>query len=202
MKRWMVVAILVVTLTASLVGVALAQGTTPPAATEPCPYGQTPNAMPWGGGMRGSAGMMGGGMRGSADMMGRGMPEWAGMDDAAQKLLGMTEEQIQAERLAGKSLVEIAKAKSVSEDALVKAILDEHKASLAKSVADGKLTQAQADTMTTRMQEQVKLMVERAGVGGPMWQTQPGQPQGQSATPMQRGGRGGMMGGRWNGTTR
>jgi len=146
--------------------------------------------MPWGGGMRGGS-----------SMMGRGMPDWAGMDDAAEKLLGMTAEQIQAERLAGKSLVEIAKAKGVSEDALIKAILDEHKASLAKLVADGKLTQAQADLMTTRMQEQVKLMVERAGTG-PMWQTQPGQSQGQGVAPMQRGGRGGMMGGRWNGTTR
>jgi hypothetical protein len=197
----MLVAILVVALAAALAGTALAQGTTPPAATEPCPCGQTTGTMLWGGGMRGSADMMGGGMRGSAGTMGRGMPDWAGMDDAAQKLLGMTEEQIQAERLAGKSLVEIAKAKGVNEDALVQAILDGHKASLAKLVADGKLTQAQADAMTSRMPEQVKLMVERAGVG-PMWQTQPGQSQEQGVAPMPRGGRGGMMGGRWNGTTR
>jgi hypothetical protein len=201
MKRWFVVGILVLVLAAALVGTALAQGTTPPAATDTCPCGQTPGTMPWGGGMRGSADMMGGGMRGSAGMMGRGMPDWAGMDDAAQKLLGMTAEQIQAERLAGKSLVEIAKAKGVKEDALIQAILDSHKASLAKLVADGKLTQAQADAMATRMQEQVKLMVERAGAG-PMWRTQPGQPQEQGVAPMQRGGRGGMMGGRWNGTTR
>ncbi len=201
MKRWMLVAILVVALAAALVGTALAQGTTPPAATEPCPCGQTTGTMPWGGGMRGGTDMMGGGMRGSAGMMSGGMPDWAGMDDAAQKLLGMTAEQLQAERQAGKSLAEIATAKGVSEDALIQAILDSHKASLAKLVADGKLTQAQADAMTTRMPEQVKLMVKRAG-SGPMWQTQPGQSQEQGVAPMPRGGRGGMMGGRWNGTTR
>jgi hypothetical protein len=79
----------------------------------------------------------------------------------------------------------------VSKDALVKAILDEHKADLAKLVADGKMTQAQADTMVNRMQEQVKLMVERTGTG-PMWQNQPGQGQGQNSAPMmpRQGGQG------------
>jgi hypothetical protein len=128
--------------------------------------------MPWGGGMRG------GDARG-----GRGMPEWAGMDDAAEKVLGMTQAEIQAQRLAGKSLAGLAQAKGVSQDALIKAILDEHKVDLAKLVADGKLTQAQADAMVNRMQEQVKLMVERAGTG-PMWRNQPGQGQGQNGAPM------------------
>ena len=62
----------------------------------------------------------------------------------------------------------------MSKDALIQAILDEHKTDLAKLVADGKMTQAQADAMVSRMQEQVKLMVERTGTG-PMWQNQSGQ---------------------------
>ena len=110
------------------------------------------------------------------------MPEWAGMDDAAEKLLGMTQAEIQAARLAGKSLAELAQAKGVSKDALIQAILDEHKADLGKLVADGKMTQAQADAMVSRMQEQVKLMVERTGTG-PMWQNQPGQGRGQNSAP-------------------
>ena len=125
--------------------------------------------------------MQGGGMRGGDARGGRGMPEWAGMDNAAEKLLGMTEAEIQAARLAGKSLADLAQAKGVSKDALIKAILDEHKADLAKMVDDGKMTEAQADAMISRMQEQVTLMVERTGTG-PMWQNQSGQ--GQNSAPM------------------
>ena len=198
MKRWIVVSILILVLAVTLAGTALAQSGTPPTPNT-CQCGETPGMMMQGGGMRG------GDARGE-----RGMPEWVGMDDAAEKLLGMTEAEIQAARLDGKSLAELAQAKGVSKDALVKAILDEHKADLAKLVADGKMTQAQADAMVSRMQEQVKLMVERTGTG-PMWQNQPGQGQGQNSAPMmqRQGGQrefgrrgGGMMGQRGNGVTR
>jgi hypothetical protein len=134
------------------------------------------------------------------------------MDEAIEKLLGMTHEQIEAERLAGKSLVQIAQAKGVSEQALIAGIMDAKRAELAALVAAGKLTQAQADAMLTRMQEQMTLMVERTGTG-PMWRTQPGQSQpqtqGQNTAPTMRGGgrgsmggRGGMMGSRWNSDVR
>lgn len=186
MKRWLHAGILVLVLTAALAGAALAQDTPPAATTDVCPCGLTIGAMPWGSGPRGG-------------VAGRGMPDWAGADEVVQKLLGMTAEQLQAERLAGKSLVDIASAKGVSEDTLIAAIVESHKATLAQLVADGKLTQAQADAMALRMQEQVKVMVERAGVG-PAWRTQPSQ--GQGVAPMLRGGRGGMMGGRWSGTVR
>jgi hypothetical protein len=202
MKRWIIVALLILVLAVTLAGTALAQTGTPPTA-DTCQCG----------GMSGMM-MQGGGMRGGDARGGRGMPEWAGMDDAAEKLLGMTQAEIQAARLAGKSLVELAQTKGVSKDALIRAILDEHKADLAKLVVDGKMTQAQADAMISRMQEQVKLMVERTGTG-PMWQNQPGQGQGQpnSAPMMQRQGSqggqrefgrrgGGMMGQRGSGVTR
>lgn len=189
MKRWLSIGVLVLVLTAALAGTALAQGATPPAATDVYPCGLTVGATPWGGGVRGG-------------VAGRGMPDWAGADEAVQKLLGMTAEQLQAERLAGKSLVDIAAARGVNEEALIAAIVESHKATLAQLVADGKLTQAQADAMALRMQEQVKVMVERTSVG-PAWRTQPSQPaQGQGVAPMSRGGRGGMMGGRWNGAAR
>jgi len=201
MKRWIVVSILILVLAVTLAGTALAQTGTPPTA-DTCQCGGTPGMM-----------MQGGGMRGGDARGGRGMPEWAGMDDAAEKLLGMTQSDIQAERLAGKSLAELAQAKGVSQDALIKAILDEHKTDLAKLVVDGKMTQAQAEAMLNRMQEQVKLMVERTGTG-PMWQNQPGQGQGQNSAPMmpRQGGQGGqrepgrrgggMMGQRGSGVTR
>ena len=201
MKRWIVVSILILVLAVTLAGTALAQSGTPP-TSDTCQCG----------GMSGMM-MQGGGMRGDDARGGRGMPEWAGMDDAAVKLLGMTQAEIQAARIDGKSLADLAKAKDVSKDALIQAILDEHEADLAKLVADGKMTQAQADAMVNRMQEQVKLMVERTGTG-PMWQNQPGQGQGQSSAPMmqRQGGQGGqrefgrrgggMMGQRGSGVTR
>jgi hypothetical protein len=175
MKRWLAAAAVAALLLMVVAGVALAQSTAP--ATDACPCGQTPDA--GGDGMRG--GMMGGG---------RGMPEWAGMDDAVTELLGITQEALQAERAAGKSLAQIAAARGVSEAALIQAILDEHKADLAGLVADGKLTQAQADAMLARMQEQVKAMVNRTGVGS-MWS----QGQGQTTPPAGMPGRGGMRGG-------
>jgi len=199
MKRWIVVPILILALAVMLAGTALAQTGTPP-TDDTCPCGGMPGTM-----------MQGGGMRGGDVRGGRGMPEWAGMNDAAEKLLGMTAAEIQAARLDGKSLAELAQAKGVSKDALIQAILDEHEADLAKLVADGKMTQAQADAMISRMQEQVKLMVERTGTG-PMWQNQPGQ--GQNNAPMmpRQGGQGGqrefgrrgggMMGQRGSGVTR
>ena len=201
MKRWIVVSILILVLAVTLAGTALAQSGTPPTPNS-CQCGETPGMMMQGGGMRG------GDARGE-----RGMPEWVGMDDAAEKLLGMTAAEIQAARLDGKSLADLAKAKDVSKDALIQAILDEHEADLAKLVADGKMTQAQAEAMLNRMQEQVKLMVERTGTG-PMWQNQPGQGQGQNSAPMmpRQGGQGGqrepgrrgggMMGQRGSGVTR
>jgi hypothetical protein len=85
----------------------------------------------------------------------------------------------------------------VTEDALIQAILDDHKADLAQLVADGKLTQALADAMLARMQTQVQVMVERTGVGPMMGQGQrPGLGQGQQGVPPAGSrGRGGMRGG-------
>ena len=92
-----------------------------------------------------------------------------GMDDVVTQLLGMTEEQIQTQRQAGKSLVQIAATKNISEDALIKAIIADRKADLDKLVADKKITQAQADLMLTQMKDRVKVMVNRTTVGPPDW---------------------------------
>lgn len=100
---------------------------------------------------------------GGTGMLGR--PAWAGQPDEVAALLGMTAEQIQAERLAGKSLAQIAQSKGVSTDKLVETILSAKKAALQQAVTDGKLTQAQADLMVERMSAQIKLMVERTTTG-------------------------------------
>ena len=92
-----------------------------------------------------------------------------GMDDVVTRLLGLTEEQIQEQRQAGKSLVQIAATKNVSEDALITAIIADRKADLDKLVADKKITQAQADQMLNQMKDRVKIMVNRTTVGPPEW---------------------------------
>jgi len=68
------------------------------------------------------------GAAGAGGMMRGGRPEWAGQPDEVATLLGMTEAEIQAERQAGKSLVQIADAKKVSEDTLISTILSARRA--------------------------------------------------------------------------
>ena len=150
MKRFILIAVLAGALAVLLAGTALAAGpVTPPAQG----FGQGMGMHAPGTGM------------GPGGMMGRGAPAWAGQPEEVAKLLGMTAEQIQAERLAGKSLVQIAADKKISEDTLISTILDAKKADMAALVAGGKLTQAQMDLMVEHMQTQVKIMVERTSVG-------------------------------------
>jgi len=151
MKKLVVITILVVAFAALLAGTALAAG---PARG----FGPGNGIHAPGTGLTAPA-------TGAGAMLRRGAPEWAGESEAAAALLGMTTEQIQAERLAGKSLAQIAASEGISEETLIQTILDAKKADLAKLVADGKLTQAQMDLMVERMQTQIKTMVERTNVG-------------------------------------
>ncbi len=117
----------------------------------------------------------------------RGAPAWAGQPEEVQTYLGMTLEQIQAERVAGKSLAQIAVEKGKTRDGLISTILDAKKATLDEQVAAGKLTQAQADVVYANMQQQVPVMVDRTDVGP-----------GCGAAAGQTAGTRMGMGGRWN----
>jgi hypothetical protein len=163
MKRFIIVTVLAAVLVTVLASAAFAAGPVGgrwASQTSPQQAVPTTGACPMGG----------------AGMMGR--PGWAGQPDEVAALLGMTAGQIQAERQSGKSLAQIAQAKGVSEDKLIETILAAKKAILQDAVTAGKLTQAQADAMLDRMDDMVKVMVERTTTGPMM------------------GGRGGMMGGR------
>jgi hypothetical protein len=176
MKRFIVAAILVAALMAVVAGTALAAGpiTPPGQAFGPAAGIQSTDTYPCG-------------ALGAGGMMGRGAPEWAGDSPEVEDLLGLSEEDLQAERLAGKSLVEIAAAKGVSEDYLINTILSAKKDQLDSLVAEGKLTQARADFMIENMTAQVKTMVERTDVGPAFSRGGAGFSMGQ-----------GMRGGRWN----
>jgi hypothetical protein len=121
------------------------------------------------------------GMRGGA-------PVWAGQPVEVQKLLGLSQEQIQADRLAGKSLTQIAAAKSVNKNTLVSTMLSAKKALLDGQVTAGKLTREQADAVYANMQQQVTVMVDRTNVG----------PSGNQAGLGAGAAAGARMGGRWN----
>lgn len=177
MKKLIVIAVLVAALTAAFATSAFAAGPTAPGT--PVAQGQ---GTAFGAG-RGIHTPGTGMVAGQAQGMRRGAPEWAGDNDTAASILGLTVEQLQAERLAGKSLAQIAADKGIGEDALIAKLLEARKADVAKLVADGKITQAQADYMTTNMANQVKVMVERTTVGRPSFAGQ---------SPMSGTGRGRM----------
>ena len=74
-----------------------------------------------------------------------------GTSDAVTNLLGMTQEQIQEERQAGKSLVQIAADKNVTEEALINAIMAQKQEDVQNMVTAGTITQAQAEKVRYRM---------------------------------------------------
>lgn len=138
----MLIAALAVTglLVASFAGVAMAAD--PADADGVCPYSGERLGQ---GGMRGFHG--------------------EGTSDAVSGILGLTAEEIQAQRLEGKSLVEIAAAQGVSEDALVAAIMAVKTEAIQQRVADGTLTQEQATLMLQNMEQATILSVNRTTVG-------------------------------------
>ena len=74
-----------------------------------------------------------------------------GIQEAVAAKLGLTVQELQTQLRSGKSLLTIAKEKGVSEADLRAAIKAALKTQLDKSVADGKLTQAQADAALARI---------------------------------------------------
>ena len=88
---------------------------------------------------------------------GPGMP---GPGQAVADLLGMTPQQIRTELQAGKSLAQIAEAKSVSRDALKAKILETQKARLDAAVAAGRMTPEQAQQAAARMSANVDRMLD------------------------------------------
>jgi hypothetical protein len=179
MKRLIVALLVVVALAALLTSTVMAAPPTPGSAQTTCPNG----GICTGQGLTGRGAMMGrGGMMGA----GRGMPAWAGFEEEVATLLKLSQADIQAQRLAGKSLAQIAQAQGVTKDALVSAILAAKKADLDKAVADKTITQAQADAMVQMMQTNIAQMVDRTATGPAM--DGRGGMMGQGGCPMLNGG--------------
>lgn len=89
--------------------------------------------------------------------------------EAVCNLLGLTEEQIQAQRLEGKSLVQIAAANGVSEQQLIEAIMSTRQAEIQTRVTAGTLTQEQANLMLQQMEQNIVRAINRTTTGQPEW---------------------------------
>jgi hypothetical protein len=75
--------------------------------------------------------------------------------DAAASYLGLTEDQLRTQLQSGKTLAEVAKAQGKSVDGLVDALVAATKKHLDDAVADGRLTQAQADQILAGMKQRI-----------------------------------------------
>lgn len=123
---------------------------------------------------------------GAGARMGQAIRDAGGrLIDILADLTGLSVEDIQAERAAGNSISDIAEANGVSTDTVVSDALAARKAILDAKVADGSITQEQADLAYEQMTERVTERVSTDEVGAPSWSG--------SATGG-RGGRGGMGG--------
>jgi ribosomal protein L15 len=65
--------------------------------------------------------------------------------------LGMTEAELRTELQSGKSVADVASAKGVALDTVVNAVIVEQTTALNRAVADGRLTQAQADVILANL---------------------------------------------------
>ncbi len=124
------------------------------------------------------------------------------VEQALASRLGLTEEQIEDQFAAGKTMYQIALDNGVKEADVVTFMNDVHKEAFANAVKDGVMTQEQADWMLQRMQN-------RGGYGTgncPMHNGQGGFGNGRGFGPgmMQNRGNGygpGMMGQGWQNQT-
>jgi hypothetical protein len=170
MKKLVLIGSLVIVAVVALAvaGFAYAQE---PQPTQPVPFGQG-----YGPGMMGRGGRMGrGGMMGGWNQSGDGQygPMHEYMVGAMAEALGMTDEDLDGELATGKTMWQVAEAKGLSVEEFQNLMVDARQAAVAKMVADGVLTQEQADWMLSRMQG--------------MW----GQGGAQGGCPMHGGGYGG-----------
>ncbi|MEA3442281.1 MAG: hypothetical protein U9R04_02160 [Chloroflexota bacterium] len=85
--------------------------------------------------------------------------------EAVSELLGLTPEEIRDLRQEGNSLAEIAAAQGVSKDALVETIMTAEREAIQQKVADGWLTQKQADLILEKLENRIYGAVDREATG-------------------------------------
>ena len=135
----------VIVLALGAAGLAFAQTAPPPAPTSPG-YGSFGSGMM--GGRSGFGGMMGGNRTGVEG------PLHEYMIAAFAEALGLTPEELETRRDAGETLWQIAESQGISQEQFGTLWTDARTAALEQAVADGVITQEQADWMIQRMAQQ------------------------------------------------
>jgi hypothetical protein len=79
--------------------------------------------------------------------------------EAAATYLGLSEEELHSKLESGKSLAEVAKEQDKSVEGLVDALVADAKKHLDEEVAEGDLTQAQADQMLSHLEDGIRAIV-------------------------------------------
>ncbi len=137
--------------TFAIVGMAFAQTQSPPQPEQP-----NQGMQPWGpgeGAMNFRGGMMNGRWNRGAGM---GLPGSYGpmhetMISALAEALNLTPEELEARRTAGETMGDIAQEQGLTAEAFQEIMLEARSKALSQAVADGLITQAQADWMQERM---------------------------------------------------
>lgn len=84
-----------------------------------------------------------------------------GMLEAAARFLGLTPSALRTQLQSGKSLAQIAGAQGKSVQGLKQALLAARKARLAQAVASGRLSQAEAQTIFSRIEQHIDQVINR-----------------------------------------
>ncbi|AII58094.1 hypothetical protein ASJ33_05725 [Dehalococcoides mccartyi] len=84
-------------------------------------------------------------------------------DGTVLTLLNMTQAELQAERQSGKTLAAIAAEQGISTDALVNALMEQHRAAVQAMVNAGQITQEQGTYRLQIMEQNVIRMVNQTG---------------------------------------
>jgi hypothetical protein len=185
MKKWQILGGLAVALVLvmGLSAAAFAQGGNPP-ATAPggtAPEGCVPQGMgPYGNGAQANGAGAGYGLRFG--------PNGQTLVDVTADVTGLSVEEVVAELQAGATFADVAEAHNKTAADLVNAFVAVREDALAEAVAEGRITQEQADEMLATMRANVEDHVNST------WQ-----PHGQGLR-FNGGqpGQGRMLGGRWN----
>ena len=79
------------------------------------------------------------------------------------KALGITVNELRTQSEAGKTLAQIAAAKNISKTALIDKLVTAAEAELAQAVKNGRITQAQANTIKGTLKPRITEMVDKVG---------------------------------------
>ena len=201
-KRWLISGLAALVLVSGIVGMVLAQEPQPPVDTPDavpsvtCPFdGICPLGKEDSSGYQ--HGRMGHAHHGGAYAQRGTLPA------LLAETLGMTEEALIAALAEGTPSIDVIVAQGFEVNDVVTLLIAPRVAAIETSVAEGPLTQEQADLMIAQMEARMQLLLEQGFSGGTRGFGGGGKPLHGDPVPSEcapQGGRGGRQGGRWQNT--